>query len=124
MKKCNLSLQEIHDFAQWFAFHYKNPEDTYPNQKVFELVSQYSFSSIPVNEEGFQKFIVWYALENNIYGERTKEWVIQHLNKQPVLNGLLRSYQLNKQRDSLFILPELKDIMNDHPGLGFRQVVQ
>ena len=74
-----LKNQELHEFAQWFAFHYgggiggSEEQNKYPREDIIDLVASWTKDNIETigyndghNNVGFVK---WFAEKYEIYGD-------------------------------------------------------
>ncbi|MFW6220014.1 MAG: hypothetical protein ACOC33_04165 [bacterium] len=117
-----LTNQELHEFAQWYVFHYGSfgKEKLFPRLDVFELVDDFIKNREKNNStnKGFVKLV---AKKMNIYKdfnykylhyEPTEfivthneiDWINQHFKGISVTNGLINQYYKAKISGNLFKL--------------------
>jgi hypothetical protein len=78
----HLSHHELHEFAQWFSFHYEHwrgeiggkKYDNYPREDIIDIVDEYIKKTL--GENGLpilstSGFVKWFAVKYNIYGDCT-----------------------------------------------------
>ena len=133
-----LKNQELHEFAQWFAFNYgggkggSEEQNKYPREDIIDLVDTFIKSK---NEKGYTNigFVKWFAEKYEIYGncinrgyqkfceetnwdttlhkaKSTQEWIDQHFEGGNTTDGLLYSFFQDKIKGSIFQLYSFEEL--------------
>jgi hypothetical protein len=137
-----LNNQELHEFAQWFSYHYKNDDRSdYPKEDIIDLVDVFIKSKS--NNIGFVK---WFAEKYEIYGdcagrtylnfseetnwdttqhiaETTQEWIDKHFSLRDVTGSLLYGYFKDKIKGDLFKLPQLDKLIEKLKEKGVNIII-
>lgn len=146
-----LKNQELHEFAQWFAFHYgggiggSEEQNVFPREDIFDIVDTYIKSKIPANGDTNIGFVKWFAEKYEIYGDctgrvyqifteatnwdtsihkaqNTQEWIDQHFEGGAVTNGLLYSFFQDKIKGNIFQIHSLVDLKKRLDADGIKMV--
>mgnify|MGYP003418379065 CR=1 FL=1 len=140
-----LKNQELHEFAQWFAFHYgggiggSEEQNEYPREDIIALVDSF-IKERDRNEGDNIGFVKWFAEKYEIYGDcigrpyqnfskatnydttmyyakTTQEWVDQHF-KGNLTDGLLYNYFQAKIQGNIFQIRSLEDLKKELEDRG------
>jgi hypothetical protein len=146
-----LTNQELHEFAQWFAFHYgggiggSEEQNKYPREEIIDLVHTFIKSKVPANGDNNIGFIKWFSEKYEIYGdckgrgfqkfceatnwdttihesETTQEWIDQHFEGVNVTDGLLYGYFQDKIKGNIFQIHYLEDLKKQLDKDGIKLV--
>jgi len=146
-----LKNQELHEFAQWFAFHYgggiggSEKQNKYPREDIIDLVDVFIKAKVPANGDTNIGFVKWFAEKYEIYGDckgrsyqifseatnwdtslhlakTTQEWIDQHFEGGNVTDGLLYSYFQDKINGNIFQIHYLEDLKKQLDADGIEMV--
>lgn len=125
----HLKKQELHEFAQWFSFHYGGgigggiDKNGYPREYIIDLVDIFIKANTRTFFTDNVGFVKWFAEKYEIYGDKsgtlyqdfssddpllmrraetTQDWIDQHFKSGAVTSGLLYSYFQDKIKGDLF----------------------
>jgi hypothetical protein len=144
-----LKNQELHEFAQWFAFNYgggiggRKEQNKFPREDIIDLVDTFIKSKI-ANGDTNIGFIKWFAEKYEIYGDckgrgyqkfsestnwdtsihyakTNQEWIDQHFDGGNA-DGLLYSYFQDKIKGNIFQILSLEDLKKQLDADGIRMV--
>ena len=113
-----LTNQELHEFAQWFSFHYGGgiggveEENKHPREEIIDLVDIF-IKNKPQNGYSNKGFVKWFSEEYKIYekfikeilnkkDENIQEWIDHHFKKGNVMRGLIHYYYQDKIKGNVF----------------------
>lgn len=146
-----LTNQELHEFAQWFAFHYgggiggSKEQNKYPREDIIHLVDAFIKSKVPEDGDTNIGFVKWFAEKYEIYGDCTnrgyqkfceatnwdttihkaqtsQEWIDQHFDGGYVTDGLLYDYFQDKIKGNIFQIHYLEDLKKQLDADGIKMV--
>lgn len=135
----HLKNQELHEFAQWFSFHYgggiggSEEQNKHPREDIIDLVDSFIKSKVPENGDNNVGFVKWFAEKYEIYGDcigrtyqnfceatnwditmhkanTTQEWIDQHFGNEYLTDGLLYDYFQDKIKGDIFKISYLHDL--------------
>ena len=141
-----LKNQELHEFAQWFAFNYgggkggEEVDNKYPREDIIELVDEFI-----KNKSTNVGFVKWFAEKYEIYGDckgrsyqdysedtnwdltmhkakTSQEWIDFHFKGSQVTNGLLYDYFQSKIKGKLFELTTMDEFLKEASSEGIKVV--
>jgi len=146
-----LKNKELHEFAQWFSFHYgggvggSEEQNKHPREDIIDLVDFYIKSKTHTCGHYNIGFVKWFAEKYEIYGDckhrsyqifskdtnwdttehtpkTSQEWIDQHFESGNVTNGLLYNYFQDKIKGNIFQLHYLEDVKKQLDERGIKMV--
>lgn len=148
----HLKNQELHEFAQWFSFHYgggiggSEEQNKHPREDIIDLVATWTKDNYETTKynggHSNVGFVKWFSEKYEIYGdckgrsyqifggeeiinknaETSQEWIDHHFSNEHLVSGLLYGYFQDKIKGNIFQIHYLQDFKKKLDSDGIKIV--